>query len=70
MPSIQTVEDAARKVGIFLERYYSYRRLKVARKQDVSWYVEFDVGILIGAIAKMTVDSETGAITSYEVVEG
>jgi hypothetical protein len=70
MPPIETVEDAVRTAEIFLGRYYSFRRLQVARKEESGWHLEFDVGVLVGRIVKITLDSGTGAVTSYEVVEG
>ena len=67
MPPIQNVEGAVRAAEIFLNRYYNYRKLKVVRKKNDDWYLEFDVGILYTEIAKMTIEGATGEVISYEV---
>lgn len=65
MPAINTAEDAVNVAERLLERYYAFRKLLNARRQDGMWLVEFDVGIISKQLARITLDAATGDIMEY-----
>ena len=69
MPDVQTLEDAIRIAEKFLAKYYAFRTLNTARKENGTWFVEFNVGVLYSEIAQLRLDAENGAIIEYSKAE-
>ena len=65
------VESAVQATDIaveFLKRHFPifHRPLKAGREQG-AWVVEVDVGPFLVKVARVSIDAETGDITSYEI---
>ena len=67
MAEVNSASEATQIATNFLKEYYSYRRPIKATKADTTWVVEIDVGLIFTQVAKITVDSQTGAILEYSV---
>jgi len=65
MPLIETAEDAATIAETFLGRYYVFRKLLKAKREDDAWLVEFDVGVFNRQVARIMLDAQTGKVTEY-----
>ncbi|MBI4330736.1 MAG: hypothetical protein HY673_05615 [Chloroflexi bacterium] len=63
--AIESAQQAADQANQFISKYYQFRRLQKAQRQDGVWVVEFDVGILETRIARIKLDAETGTILEY-----
>lgn len=69
MPKVESATQATDIAVEFLKKYYpiSYRALK-ATQEDGEWVIEVDVGAFLVRVARVSIEAETGDITSYEVL--
>jgi hypothetical protein len=65
MPVLETLEDAVRKADSFIDKYYAFRRLRKAKRQNGVWLVEFNVGIVRPEIVTIKIDEKTGKVVDY-----
>jgi hypothetical protein len=66
---INTAEEAVNTAERFLIKYHSFRILKRVVRQEEKWVTEFDVGVLVRSIVRVTLDAQTGNVIEYNEVE-
>lgn len=66
MAEVRTAQEAVQVAEQFLLKYYAFRRPHKAVREDGTWLVEFDVGVLRSEIARIRVDAGTGDIVEYK----
>lgn len=69
MPAILTVEEAIKTAEEFLNKYYVLKRPLDVEKQEDSWLLVFDVGIMVRERVHLTIDADSGAIIGYKTPE-
>ena len=63
-------KEAIERANTFLQTYYPWRRPMSAQKEGDSWFVVFNVGILLAQErVEVTIDAATGSITGYRTPE-
>ena len=65
MPSIETLQNAVNIAENLLKKYYPFYKLLTAKKEDDTWLVEFDVGVLGKQLVRIVLDVETGNVVEY-----
>ena len=69
MPAISTAEEAIEKAEELVSRYYPFKRLTKALPENLTWVVEFDIGVLETSIVRIVLNAETGKVQTYDKVE-
>lgn len=67
MAAIENLERAVEVAERFLLKYYAFRRLLKAERENGAWLVEFDVGVLSKEIVRIRLDANTGEIVEYKL---
>lgn len=69
---LSEVKSAAKATEIaasFLKQYYGFLRPISAVKEDSTWVVKVDVGVVTREIAEVKIDSSAADITGYSFPE-
>ena len=69
MPTIQTVEEAIRTGEAFVRRYYRFLRPLEAKKEEDTWWVVFNVGVISQELVQLRIDANSGLIIEYYAPE-
>lgn len=67
MAAIENIERAVEVAERFLLKYYVFRKLVKAERENGAWLVEFDVGVLSKEIVRIRLDANTGEIVEYKL---
>lgn len=70
VPPIQTVEDAIQRADQFLSRYYAFKRPLAVTKEEDTWLLEYDVGVLRIEKIRLRIDTNSGAVVEYNNPKG
>lgn len=62
---INSAQKATEIAVTFIKKYRSYARPLKAIREDSTWLVEINVGIVFTSIAKIKIDAKTGDIIEY-----
>ena len=62
---IKSAAEATRIATSFLRQYYGFLRPISAVREDATWIVKVDVGVLRKEIAEVKIDASTADITGY-----
>ncbi len=62
---IKSAAEATRIATSFLKQYYAFLRPISAVKENATWIVEVDVGIVTREIAEVKIDASTADIRGY-----
>jgi len=68
MSEIKEVKSAARATEIaasFLKQYYAFLRPVSAVRENTTWIVKIDVGVITKEIAEVKVDASTADVIGY-----
>lgn len=65
MPPVKSAQEAILTAENFIMRYHAFRKLLRVQKEALSWYVEFDVGIVGREIVRIRLDPSTGEVIEY-----
>ena len=69
MPNVDSADQATDiAVGFLKEHYQISQRPLSAKLEQGKWVVEVDVGRFLTAVAKVTINSDTGTIMEYQVL--
>ena len=68
MPTITITEEAIDTGANFMRKYYTFLRPMTVRKEDPTWLVVFDVGILFMQRIEVSIDAETGSIIEFDEI--
>jgi hypothetical protein len=68
VPKVESAVQATDIAVDFLKKHFPilHRPMKATREQE-TWAVEVDVGPFLVKVARVSIDAETGEITSYEI---
>ena len=66
---IKSAAEATRIATSFLKQYYPFLRPISASKQNSTWIVEVDVGVISKEIAEVKIDSSTADVIGYSFPE-
>ena len=66
---IKSAAEATRIATSFLKQYYGFLRPISAEKENATWIVKVDVGVLQHEIAKVKIDASTSDIVEYSFPE-
>ena len=62
---IKSAAEATRVATAFLKQYYGFLRPISAAKENTTWVVRVDVGVLSQEIAEVKIDASTTEIVGY-----
>lgn len=65
MVEIKSAQEATKVATTFLKQYYFFLRPVSAAKQDDTWIVKIDVGLVSKEIAEVKIDTLTSEIIEY-----
>ena len=66
MPSeVKSAAQATEIAASFLKKYYFFLRPISAVREDATWIVKVDVGVLQKEIAEVKIDASTADVTRY-----
>jgi len=66
---IKSAAEATRIATSFLKQYYGFLRPISAVRENTSWIVKVDVGVLTKEIAEVKIDASTADIVGYSFSE-
>ena len=64
---IKSAAQATEIATSFLKKYYFFLRPISATRQDATWIVKVDVGVLQKEIAEVKIDASTADVTGYSL---
>lgn len=64
---IKSAAEATKIATDFLKAYYGFLRPVSASREDGTWLVKVDVGVLSREIAEVKVEVATGTVASYSL---
>jgi len=62
---VKSAAEATKIAASFLKEYYAFLRPISAVKDDTTWIVKVDVGVITHEIAEVKVDALTADVTGY-----
>ena len=62
---IKSASEATRIATSFLKQYYGFLRPISAVRENASWIVKVDVGVITKDIAEVKIDASTADIVGY-----
>lgn len=65
MPPVETLQNAVNIAENLLKKYYPFYKLLTAKKEDDTWLVEFDVGVLNRQLVRIVLDAKSGNVLEY-----
>ena len=66
---IKSAAEATRVATSFLRQYYAFLHPISAVRENTSWIVKVDVGVLTKVIAEVKIDASTADIVGYSFPE-
>ncbi len=66
---IKSAAEATRIATSFLKQYYGFLRPISAVREDATWIVKVDVGVIMKEIAEVEIDASTSDIVGYSFPE-
>jgi len=66
---IKSAAEATRIATSFLKQYYGFLRPISAAREDATWIVEVDVGVITKEIAEVKIDASTADVIEYSFPE-
>ena len=66
---IKSAAEATRIATSFLKQYYGFLRPISAMRENASWIVKVDVGVITKEIAEVKIDTSTADIVGYSLPE-
>lgn len=63
---IESAEKATKIALEFIKKHYWFAQPLKARKEDTTWVVEVDAGVLFSEVFLIKIDASTEAIIDYE----
>ena len=64
---MKSAAEATKIATSFLRQYYAFLRPISAVREDTSWIVKVDVGVIFKEIAEVKIDASTRDITGYSL---
>lgn len=62
---VKSAREATSIATTFLRQYYGFIRPKNASKDNGTWVVEVDVGVVTKEIAQVKIDASTAEVVGY-----
>ena len=62
---VKSAAEATRIATSFLRQYYAFLRPISASRQNSTWIVEVDVGVITKEIAEVKIDASTADVIEY-----
>jgi len=62
---VKSAAEATRIATSFLRQYYGFLRPISASRQNSTWIVEVDVGVITKEIAEVKIDASTADVIGY-----
>jgi len=66
---IKSAAEATKIATTFLKQYYAFLRPISATRENTTWIVEVDVGVVMKEIAEVKIDGLTADVTEYSFPE-
>ena len=66
---IKSAAEATRIATSFLKQYYGFLRPISAVRENTTWIVKVDVGVIIKEIAEVKIDASTADVVGYSFPE-
>ena len=66
---IKSAAEATKIATTFLKQYYAFLRPISATRENATWIVEVDVGVVMKEIAEVKIDASTADVTEYSFPE-
>jgi len=64
---IRSAAEATKIAATFLKEYYAFLRPVGASRDNGTWTVKIDIGLVTKEIAEVKVDAITGTVTDYSL---
>ena len=66
---VKSAAEATKIATTFLKQYYAFLRPVSAAKENSTWIVKIDVGLVMKEIAEVKIDAATSEISGYSFPE-
>ena len=66
---VKSAAEATRIATSFLRQYYGFVRPISAARENATWIVKIDVGVITREIAEVKIDASTADVTGYSFPE-
>jgi hypothetical protein len=64
---VKSAAEATKIASTFLKQYYYFQRPISAIRENTTWIVKIDIGVLHESIAEIKIDASTADITGYSL---
>lgn len=66
MLTIETAEDAIERADQFLSKYYPFKQPLSVKKEEDTWLLEFNVGVLSIQKVQLRLRASSGSVIEYD----